>query len=763
MNSPRRTALAFVILAVVVPAGVEGSSPVLWEHPPRSGVLGVGKETGVGGARDGDHTLGLSISGAGALSLTAPVREIFPAESKFAAPQILWTVAPGADGDLFLGAGNTGEIIRVDRKGTASLYAGTEDLAVRALAAGPSGDLFAATFPAGGVYRITAGGKLKPYFDPEQRYIWAMAAGSNGLFLATGESGMVYKVTGEAQGSVFFDSAEAHITTLAMPPSGRLLAGTDPGGLLYQIGADGKAEVLLDSDLREVSAIAVTPEGVIYAAAISEEPSAPAPKTGGRSDLTIDVSPTSDGGILEAPSDLPRKITIDLSELLPAPPLPAEGTTGRLYRIEPGSPPSLLWKSDTERIYALAISPERGLLFGTGGAGTEGRLYQLERDGSATLITRFREPQVTSLAAGADGRVYACTSNPGRLYVVDRGTASSGAYSSSVFDAGRRARWGAIAWDAETPPGTRIELTTRSGNRPAPDETWSAWSAPYTVQRGAAIASPSARYLQWKTELSHLKSDAAPVLRRVTVSCLPENRKPAVGGVDVLPRGRSWMRLAVQDDRGSPATGEARTEKSPPEKMEPPKEARWIVWTSSDPDADILDHTVSLIGTSGASSGLERTLGEGIRTPPFALLDADLPEGAYRIKITVEDGPTNGPERALGDSAESDTFLIDRAAPDLQTRPPAGAVPRPGRLIAEVTASDTLSPIARGEYTVEGGEGAETWIDLPCRDGICDTTAESFLIDVKDPAPGRRIKVRVYDAAGNMSEAGLASTERKGG
>jgi hypothetical protein len=239
-----------------------------------------------------------------------------------------------------------------------------------------------------------------------------------------------------------------------------------------------------------------------------------------------------------------------------------------------------------------------------------------------------------------------------------------------------------------------------------------------------------------------------------------------VGGVAVLPRGGSWARLALQDERGSPAAGEARAEKTSPEKMEPPKEGRWIVWTSSDPDADILDHTVSLVdtsGTSGAPSVFERTLGEGIRTPPFALLDSDLPEGAYRIKITVGDGPTNGPERALEDSAESDVFLVDRVAPDLQARAPVDVLLRPGRLVSEVTASDTLSPIARGEYTVEGGEGAETWIDLPCRDGICDTTAESFLIDVKEPAPGRRIKVRIYDAAGNVSEAGLPITERKGG
>ena len=114
----------------------------------------------------------------------------------------------------------------------------------------------------------------------------------------------------------------------------------------------------------------------------------------------------------------------------------------------------------------------------------------------AETIARFlREAQVTALVSQPGGRVYACTSNPARVHLLDTGLASTGSYTSAVADAGHEARWGAISWDADNPAGTRVELKTRSGDRPSPDESWSAWSPPYAVglrhlraTRGAASA-----------------------------------------------------------------------------------------------------------------------------------------------------------------------------------------------------------------------------------------------------------------------------------
>ena len=76
--------------------------------------------------------------------------------------------------------------------------------------------------------------------------------------------------------------------------------------------------------------------------------------------------------------------------------------------------------------------------------------------------------------------------------------ASSGTFYSRVFDGGGAANWGIATWTAETPSGTSIVISARSGNTPTPDGTWSGFSP---ITNGASIGA-HARYLQYRAELS---------------------------------------------------------------------------------------------------------------------------------------------------------------------------------------------------------------------------------------------------------------------
>ena len=98
----------------------------------------------------------------------------------------------------------------------------------------------------------------------------------------------------------------------------------------------------------------------------------------------------------------------------------------------------------------------------------------------------------------AEGRTLVATSNGGALMRVDAGHADRGTYVSEVRDARSVAAWGVLSWRATVPAGARVEVSTRSGNTPTPDEAWSPWSAAYADAEGTPIASPSARYLQWR-------------------------------------------------------------------------------------------------------------------------------------------------------------------------------------------------------------------------------------------------------------------------
>ena len=102
------------------------------------------------------------------------------------------------------------------------------------------------------------------------------------------------------------------------------------------------------------------------------------------------------------------------------------------------------------------------------------------------------------------------------------------------------ASWGALSWRATTPAGTKVEVSTRSGNTRTPDDAWSDWSAPYTASEGSPISSPKARYLQWRAVLSG--GAATPLLTSVSAAYLQRNMRPRVESITVHPPGVAFQK-----------------------------------------------------------------------------------------------------------------------------------------------------------------------------------------------------------------------------
>lgn len=98
---------------------------------------------------------------------------------------------------------------------------------------------------------------------------------------------------------------------------------------------------------------------------------------------------------------------------------------------------------------------------------------------------------------------------------------------SRIVDAGSRATWGRLWWNATLPSGASVVVRTRSGNGFPPDANWSAWSAPLAAP-GTRIASPAARYLQYSLDL-YTPSSNSPSVHDVTVAF---GRYAAAGRID---------------------------------------------------------------------------------------------------------------------------------------------------------------------------------------------------------------------------------------
>ena len=196
----------------------------------------------------------------------------------------------------------------------------------------------------------------------------------------------------------------------------------------------------------------------------------------------------------------------------------------------------LVWELREDTPYDLAFEGNGNLLVATG---NKGKIYRLSGEPFSRAVVRANVQQVTSILSERDGRMLLATSNPELLRLsavrAERGT------TPPTCDAQTVAAWGTIRWRAQAPAGTRVEVSTRSGNTRTPDETWSDWAPAYANQSGTAITSPRARYLQWRAILAGAKGES-PLLTSVSAAYLPRNQRPRVTSITIHPPGTVFQR-----------------------------------------------------------------------------------------------------------------------------------------------------------------------------------------------------------------------------
>jgi hypothetical protein len=205
--------LAGILAAMLALAasGLQASTPVVWEHParaagpaPDNGAARAGRTQAV---RPGGKADGVARGEAGRLTLSVPLREMFPGASPAAAPTLIWGAVLDETGQVHMGTGNSAEVITLDRKGATAEGVEMNELGVRALATLPGGELFFGTFPNGDIYRMPRGKDPELWAEMDERYIWSMLADTQQrLLVGTGERGLVYRVTSRGQKEVVFDS-----------------------------------------------------------------------------------------------------------------------------------------------------------------------------------------------------------------------------------------------------------------------------------------------------------------------------------------------------------------------------------------------------------------------------------------------------------------------------------------------------------------------------------------------------------------------------
>ena len=698
---------------------------------------------------------GVSLGREGVLTLAPALRNLFVSDQP-----AIWSVVRASDGALYLGTGHRGRVYRVDSSGKGDVVWTADEPEVFALALDRRGRLYAATSPRGKVYRIEDG-QAAEFFSPGATYVWSLAFDEEGsLFVGTGDDGRIHKVDASGRGEVYYETGQSHVTCLAFDAAGRLLAGTEPNGILYRVSEKNKAFVLYDANLPEIRSLAPMPDGSVYAAALGGSVARKAAAAGiaGAKPPLVTAAPTSitvtaaQGGVQIQPSAEGAAQAGQGAAALP-PALPVIEISGveksALYKIAPNHFVETLWSSTEENAYDLLPAGDK-IIFSTD---KNGRLYELDAGRRVTLLAETNESEAVRLLRDPGGLLVA-TGNMGRLFRLGDELATEGAYEAPVHDAARAAQWGKLSWDASVPEGGEISFETRSGNSARPDQTWSDWSPPMKDARGSQIASPNARFIQWRAKLRGAGSPA-PALSSVRLAYLPQNAAPQITGIAISNKAStttdstaaataarssstSAYSITVTDTGESGASTVSGT--STQNLRRSASDEIQVVWHAEDLDGDKLLYSLYFRGEGEREW---KVLKERLEETSYTIDSDVLADGKYLFRVQVSDSPANPPGAARATDYVSAPVFVDHTPPTLEVSEPA----RDGdRVVVAVRVRDAASPLTRCEYSLDAG----SWIPVSADDGIIDSPAESFRIVLESLADGEHLLVvRAYDSAGN--------------
>ena len=690
----------------------------------------------------------LSLRGDGRIFLAPELTEVFDSTTPY-----LWTLAADSKGTLYTAGGGSGsgsaKVFAIDRNGKSRTFAELDGLEIHALVLDGSGALYAATDPDGKIYKIAADGKPKLFYDPHQKYIWAMAFSSQGdLFVATGDQGEIHRVTPAGVGSVFFKTEETHARSLVMDAQDNLIVGTEPNGLILRIspagpGVPGKGFVLYQSPKREITAVAIKPDGAIYAAGVGN-------KTAVAQAAPPPPSPTPNPALGGTPG--PGNVRNVSAVGAPGPSLVGGS---EVYRIDADGSPRTIWTTAQDIVYAIGFDTAGLPLLGTG---NRGKIYRLDSGSLSTLLLDATPTQVTGFGRSPQGDLFAVTGNIGKVFRIGPGFEKNGTFESDVLDAGSFTYWGRINYRGSG----NISVSTRSGNRSHPESNWSPWAplqadttAPACDSCGAGrTVSPSARFLQYKIELTPGSSHPAPEVSYVEVAYLPKNVAPVVETIDVTPPNYRFpqpvLSLPPSTSVTLPPIGQQRTNPAPSidsgnssQSMSYAKGYEGARWLAADENSDTLVYRVEIRGVKESAWKL---LKDNVKERYFSWDTGAFPDGEYVLRVTASDSPSNPPAQALSASLASDPFLIDNTPPQISNL--TGSPASGNKLDVRWTARDARSTIDHAEYSVNGGD----WMLIDPVNRLSDSPEEEYHLVIDRPSADEQvIAVRVSDEFDNQA------------
>ncbi len=199
------------------------------------------------------------------------------------------------------------------------------------------------------------------------------------------------------------------VWSVATAKDGAVFLGTSAPATVLRVGKDDKAFTLLETHDVSVQAVRVGPDGALYAATL---PSGKVYKLDAHATAKTDEAKATvvfDAAKLDGEKTDAKHYIWDLTFDAQGRLYIATGGPAGVWRVDPAKPgakPEEFFKSDEQHIRALAWDAKGNLIAGSDGSGL---VYRIGPDGKGYVLFEAPRREITSVAVGADGTVYAAS------------------------------------------------------------------------------------------------------------------------------------------------------------------------------------------------------------------------------------------------------------------------------------------------------------------------------------------------------------------
>ena len=203
--------------------------------------------------------------------------------------------------------------------------------------------------------RLTVAPRVREVYDSSLAVLWSVARDSKGTIYAGGGSlggsrAKLFSIDPQGRGKLLAELDGIAVQAIAIDRQDRVYAATSPDGKVYRIDSTGKAEVFYDPKTKYIWALAFAKNGDLYV---------------------------------------------------------ATGDRGEIHRVTPAGAGSVFFRTEEAHARSMTVDAMDNLIVGTEPSGLILRVTPAGPTGQGFVLYQAPKREITAVAVGADGAIYA--------------------------------------------------------------------------------------------------------------------------------------------------------------------------------------------------------------------------------------------------------------------------------------------------------------------------------------------------------------------